>query len=39
MKKLFLLLIAGVAGYAVWRRISGGNAERDLWSEVTDALD
>ncbi|WP_425955546.1 DLW-39 family protein [Xylanimonas sp. McL0601] len=39
MKKLFLLLIAAAAGYAVWRRVSGGKAERDLWSEVTDALD
>ena len=39
MKKLILVLIAAAAGYVVWRRISGGNAERDLWSEVTDALD
>jgi hypothetical protein len=39
VKKLFLLLTALAAGYFVWRRISGGNAERDLWSEVTDSLD
>ncbi|WP_218926027.1 DLW-39 family protein [Xylanimonas oleitrophica] len=38
MKKLFLLLIALGAGYVVWRRVSEGNAERDLWSEVTDSL-
>ena len=39
MKKLFLLLLAAAAGYVVWRQVSGANAERDLWSEVTDALD
>lgn len=39
MKKLFLLLIAAAGGYVVWRRVSGANAERDLWSEVTDSLD
>lgn len=39
MKKLFVLLLALGAGYAVWRRINGGSSERDLWSEVTDSLD
>lgn len=39
MKKLLLLLVAAVAGYGVWRKVSSGNAERDLWSEVTDSLD
>ncbi|ACZ29050.1 hypothetical protein Xcel_0009 [Xylanimonas cellulosilytica DSM 15894] len=39
MKKLIVLLIAAAAGYAVWRKYTEGNAERDLWSEVTDTLD
>jgi hypothetical protein len=38
MKKfLFALLVAG-AGYAIWRKYSEDNAERDLWSEVTDTF-
>ncbi|MCL1870849.1 MAG: DLW-39 family protein [Promicromonosporaceae bacterium] len=39
MKKLLLLLIVAAAGFAVWRKVSAGNAERDLWSEVTDTLE
>ncbi len=39
MKKLFLFLAALGAGYVVWRKVSEGSAERDLWSEVTDTLD
>jgi hypothetical protein len=25
-------------GYAVWRKYTEDNAERDLWSEVTDTF-
>ncbi len=39
MKKFVVVLLALGAGYAVWRRLSGDAAERDLWSEVTDTLD
>lgn len=38
MKKLlFTLAVAGI-GYAVWRKHTEDNAERDLWSEVTDTF-
>ncbi|MCK0116034.1 hypothetical protein BCE75_10189 [Isoptericola sp. CG 20/1183] len=39
MKKLFVILLAALAGYVVWRRLSADAADRDLWTEVTDSLD
>ncbi len=27
------------AGYAVWRKVTGDDGQRDLWSEVTDPID
>ena len=38
MKKLLFVLVVVGAGYAVWRKLSEDNAERDLWSEVTDTF-
>jgi hypothetical protein len=39
MKKLLFTLIVVGAGYAIWRKVSEDNAERDLWSEVTDSFE
>lgn len=39
MKKLLFVLVAVGAGYVVWRKLSEDNAERDLWSEVTDTFE
>ena len=39
MKKLLFALVVVGAGYAVWRKLSEDNAERDLWSEVTDTFE
>ncbi len=38
MKKLFVVLLTAVAGYAVWRKVTGDDGQRDLWSEVTDPI-
>ncbi|MEG3614059.1 MULTISPECIES: DLW-39 family protein [unclassified Isoptericola] len=39
MKKIIVAVLAAVAGYLVWRRLSEDAADRDLWTEVTDSLD
>jgi hypothetical protein len=38
VRKFLLLLVVAGAGYAVWRKVSARNADRSVWSEVTDSL-
>jgi MYXO-CTERM domain-containing protein len=38
VKKLFILALLVLGGFAVWRRIQAQRADLDLWSEAT-ALD
>ena len=38
VKKLVLLLVAGAAGFALWRKVSADKAEQALWAEVTDPV-
>jgi len=35
VKKLFILVLLGLCGFAVWRRIQAQRADLDLWSEAT----
>ena len=39
MKKLLIILAVALAGFVVYRKVTQNQAERDLWSEVTDDLD
>ncbi|WP_265522449.1 DLW-39 family protein [Oerskovia flava] len=39
MKKLLLLLLTAGVGYAIWRKYTEDNSERDLWAEVTDTFE
>jgi len=39
MKKFLILLLLAAAGVLVWRKVSAGAGERDLWAEVTDSLE
>ncbi len=38
MKKLLLLALVGLAGFAVWRKVEADRAEQALWAEVTDPV-
>jgi len=38
VKKIVLLLIAGAAGFMVWRKLEADKAEQALWAEVTDPV-
>lgn len=38
VKKLLVVLVAAVAGFAVWRKIEADKAEQALWAEVTDPV-
>ncbi len=38
MKKLLILAAVAAIGYAVWKKITQDDEERDLWAEVTDKL-
>jgi hypothetical protein len=38
MKKLMLLMVAGAAGFMVWRKMEADKAEQALWAEVTDPV-
>jgi len=38
MKKIMLLLVAGAAGFLVWRKLEADKAEQALWAEVTDPV-
>jgi len=35
MKKLLVLALVAVGGFAVWRRLQQDRAELDLWTEAT----
>jgi hypothetical protein len=35
MKKLVVLALVAVGGFAVWRRLQQDRAELDLWTEAT----
>lgn len=38
MKKLILVvLLLGLGGFAVWRKVQSDRAELDLWTEATTA--
>ncbi len=38
VKKLFVLLLLGAAGFAIWKKVEAGKAEQALWAEVTDPV-
>jgi hypothetical protein len=39
VKKLFVLLVLGVAGFVLWRKVESGKAaEHDSWAGVTDPV-
>jgi hypothetical protein len=35
MKKLLVLALLAVGGFAIWRRLQQDRAELDLWTEAT----
>jgi hypothetical protein len=35
MKKLLILIVVALGGFAVWRRVQAQRADLDLWSEAT----
>ncbi len=37
MKKLIVLALVALGGFAVWRRLQQDKAELDLWTEATSA--
>ncbi|HXA60769.1 MAG TPA: DLW-39 family protein [Streptosporangiaceae bacterium] len=37
MKKLLVLALVAVGGFAVWRRLQQDRAELDLWTEATSS--
>jgi hypothetical protein len=37
MKKLAVLVLVALGGFAVWRRLQQDRAELDLWTEATSA--
>ncbi|HEV7932356.1 MAG TPA: DLW-39 family protein [Actinomadura sp.] len=37
MKKLLVLVVIAVGGFAVWRRLQQDRAELDLWTEATSS--
>ncbi len=40
MKKLLVLLVvAGLGGFALWRKVQADRAELDLWTEATTSDD
>ena len=39
MKKLLVLAVLGVGGFAVWRKVQADRAELDLWTEATTGDD
>lgn len=38
MKKLLVVVGAGLAGFALWRKVEADKAEQALWAEVTDPV-
>jgi hypothetical protein len=39
VKKILILGVLAAIGYAVYRQVSAGQAEQDLWSEATSSSD
>lgn len=39
VKKLFILTLLMLGGFAVWRKVQAQKADLDLWSEATTADD
>jgi hypothetical protein len=39
MKKLLILIVVGLGGFAVWRKVQAQRADLDLWSEATSSDD
>jgi hypothetical protein len=39
MKKLLILLVVALTGFAVWRKVQAQREDLDLWSEATSADD
>jgi hypothetical protein len=39
VKKLFILAVVVLGGFAVWRKVQAQKADLDLWSEATTADD
>lgn len=37
MKKLIVLALVALGGFAIWRRLQQDRAELDLWTEATSA--
>ena len=35
MKKLLILVVVALGGFAVWRKVQAQRADLDLWSEAT----
>jgi hypothetical protein len=35
VKKLLILILLGLGGLAVWRKVAAQRADLDLWSEAT----
>ncbi len=38
MKKLFWLTVIAGVGYAIWRKVQEEQAQRELWTEVSDPV-
>ena len=39
MKKLLILIVLALGGFAVWRKVQAQRDDLDLWSEATAADD
>jgi hypothetical protein len=39
MKKLLILILVVLGGFAVWRKVQAQRADLDLWSEATSSDD
>jgi hypothetical protein len=39
MKKLLILVVVVLSGFAVWRKVQAQRADLDLWSEATSSDD
>ena len=37
MKKLLILAVVALGGFAVWRKVQAQRADLDLWSEATSS--
>ena len=38
VKKLFVVLLAAGAGFALWRKAESGKSHEKLWAEATDKV-